>query len=239
MNPRVMRMIKKSHIVLEVIDIRRPGDTKSKMLEDYLIKRKKPFIKIFNKADLVPKAFAEKVVSDMGGVYISSREKHGLKKVRNKIKQTLGGRKEAVIAVVGYPNTGKSSLINCLKGRKSAGVGPIPGHTKGEQLIRMDKNIMLIDTPGVMTSEPRETLAAKGAIAGERIKNPELAVGFILKNMMKHNKGVISEMYKVEEIEPLQIMEDLCKKRGWKTTERAARKILQDWNSGKLKGYWY
>ena len=48
MNPRVMRMIRKSHIVLEVIDIRRPSDTKSKMLEDFLLKRKKPFIRIFN-----------------------------------------------------------------------------------------------------------------------------------------------------------------------------------------------
>ena len=175
----------------------------------------------------------------MGGVYISSRQRHGLRKVREKIKRTLGGRKEAVIAVVGYPNTGKSSLINCLKGRKSAGVGPTPGHTKGEQLVRMDKNIMLIDTPGVLTSEPIETLAAKGAIAPEKLKNPELPVEIILRNMMQYNKGVISNMYKVEEKEPLQIMQDICKKRGWKTTERAARKILQDWNSGKLKGYWY
>ncbi len=236
MNKRIARMIRKSHIVLEVIDVRRPFETKCRMLERFLLKKKKPFIRVFNKADLVPKKFAEKVVSELGGVYISSKKRKGIKKLRQKIKKTLGGREKALICVVGYPNTGKSSLINCLKGRKSAGVAPVPGYTKGEQLIRIDKRIMMIDTPGVITYEKKEVLASKGALAPEKIKNPEKAANYIINKIMKHNKGNIKKLYKVEE--EGDIIEKISNLRKW-DRERTARKILQDWNAGKLKGYWF
>jgi ribosome biogenesis GTPase A len=239
MNPRIIRMVKRSHIVLEVIDIRRPKETRSKMLENFLMRNQKPFIRVFNKADLVPKKFADTVVSEMGGVYISSKKRQDFKRLRDKIREIMGGRKKAVISVIGYPNTGKSSLINGLKGKKSAGVASVPGFTKGEQLIRMDENIMLIDTPGAITSETEEELAAKGAIAPEKVKNPEGAAEILLKKILENNKGLIKSFYKVPETNPRKVMEDICIRRGWKSEGDAARKVLQDWNSGKLKGFWY
>ncbi|HDD04971.1 MAG TPA: GTP-binding protein, partial [Candidatus Aenigmarchaeota archaeon] len=79
MNKRVLSMIRRSHIVLEVIDIRCPLETRCRALEERLLREGKPFIRVFNKADLVPKEFAEFVVSKMKGIYVSSKTRKGLR----------------------------------------------------------------------------------------------------------------------------------------------------------------
>jgi len=227
MNKRVLSMIRRSHIVLEVIDIRCPLETRCRALEERLLREGKPFIRVFNKADLVPKEFAEFVVSKMKGIYVSSKTRKGLRKLREKIREYMGGREKAVVCVVGFPNTGKSSLINALRGKKVVGVAPTPGYTKGEQFIRMSEDILLIDTPGVLKQRFQWD---------EKARDPLTPA---LKILGRADKDYVRKFYKVEAEEPLELLEEMRKRRGWKEIDRAARKVLQDWNAGKLRVYWF
>ena len=225
MNKRVIRMIRKSQIVLEVIDIRCPLQTRARVLEEYLHKRKKPFIRVFNKMELVPKSFVDLVTSKMKGIPVSAKKRWGLRKLRDKIKEYKGGREKVVVSVVGMPNTGKSSLINALRGKKVTGVAPIPGHTKGEQFIRLSKSILISDTPGVLKLSVDEK-------RGDPLRNA-------IKILKKADKSYVKRFYKLSADAPTEMLEEMMKNRGWKEVERAARKVIQDWNSGKLKVYWF
>lgn len=82
-----------------------------------------------------------------------------------KTKQTI------VVGVIGFPNVGKSSLINSLKRSKAAPVGNMPGVTKSMQEIYLDKNIVLIDSPGVVlaTKEQSDSLILRSAVKVEDI----------------------------------------------------------------------
>ena len=78
------------------------------------------------------------------------------------------------VGVVGFPNVGKSSLINSLKRSKAAATGNTPGVTKQMQEIQLDKNIVLLDSPGVVlaTSDQTDSLILRSAVRVEDINDP-------------------------------------------------------------------
>ena len=78
------------------------------------------------------------------------------------------------VGVVGFPNVGKSSLINSLKRSKAAATGNTPGVTKQMQEIQLDKNIVLLDSPGVVltNSEQSDSLILRSAVRVEDISDP-------------------------------------------------------------------
>jgi len=167
--------------------------------------------------------------------------KHGIG-----LKKFFKTGNEIHVGIIGYPNVGKSSLINMLSGKGAAKTSPKAGFTRGIQKVRLAKDIILLDTPGVMSDEDAAASQAsnlkKHAMIGVRTydstKNPE----FIIAELMNEFPNTFEEHYKIEANGDSEILlEDLGRKRnlllkgGVVDTDRTARLILKDWQSGKIK----
>jgi len=131
---------------------------------------------VVNKADLVPEEFLKEVKKEIEKefpvVVFSAHKNKGIKELLNKIKELSKGKSLVKIGVLGYPNVGKSSVINTLKKKKVATTSPKPGMTRGEKLIKLFNNVFLIDTPGIITLEFQEDLALKGSWIPEKLEQP-------------------------------------------------------------------
>jgi len=237
-------LINSSDVIIEVVDARFPKDSRIYLLEKYIKKINKRLIIAINKADLVPEDFLiivkEEFEREFPTVYVSCKTRKGSRKLRELIKENVDNNKDKnYVAVVGYPNTGKSSLINLLVGRRRTGVAPIPGFTRGIQLVRLSRKIYLYDTPGIIIPKSEELKVVLGMIDPSKVKNPVKSVDFLLKKVQKE---AILEAY---EIDDFRDTEDLLirlkekfkvNRNDWK--DFISRKIISDWISGKIKGYW-
>ncbi|MEZ5336590.1 MAG: GTPase [Methanolobus sp.] len=128
----VKDVINKSDILLEVIDARFPEETRHSEIERDLKRLKKPFIIVLNKCDLVSKEKIEKARSRMAktapSVFVSSKERFGTTMLRHKMLEVadIQGR-DITVGCIGYPNTGKSSVINGVAGKEKHQLHPFPG----------------------------------------------------------------------------------------------------------------
>ena len=147
--------------------------------------------------------------------------------------------------IVGIPNVGKSTFINSFAGKACAQTGNKPGVTKGKQWIRLNKNVELLDTPGILWPkfEDQEVgikLALIGSIREEILNITELSItliGYLINNY----KGILAEKYDVDEaIEPVKILEGIALKRACKAKgdildlDRAANFLMDDFRNGRL-----
>ena len=240
----LFKVINSSDLLLEVLDARMPKDTRIPKLERMITNKKKELILVINKADLVPEDFVEKVKSqfeyEYPTVYISTKTRKGSRALRKAIKDYAPFKDKVYIGVFGYPNTGKSSLINILVGRHRVGVSPTPGFTKGMQLIKLSRKFYLIDTPGVYFPQSEVDLAIKGGVDPSKVRYPMKAVRYLYDRLPRE---VFEETYKISFNDFEDFLEKLAKKRGFLLSgkpdkERAARQVLRDWINGKIKGYW-
>lgn len=239
----VNRVIEDSDILLEVLDSRMVEKTRNEEIEDKIKFSGKPIIYVINKCDLADKEEVEKYKRKMKPcVFISATKRLGTTILLQEIiKQSNLLRKEGrvVIGVLGYPNTGKSSVINILAGRHSVRTSPISGYTKRPQLVKMRNNLYLMDTPGVFAYKERDEkkhsiIAAKDE---SKIKDPDLTV----MNLIREFPGVVENFYGVKEnIDPektltqISVKYNRLKKGGEPDIQVMARKILQDWQAGRI-----
>lgn len=243
----VNNVIEKSDVLLEVLDSRVHGLTRNKEVEDKVKRAGKQLILVLNKADLISKDVAEsekkRLSKEYPVVFVSAKEHHGTKLLREAILSRTD-KHEVIVGVLGYPNTGKSSVINVLKGRKAASTSSHAGQTRALQKIRVTNRIMMLDTPGVVPflekDEAKHVLL--GAIMFSEAENPELAACEIIKHCNEINKKIIPAYYHVEETDDAYAMiEKIAQKRnvlakgGVLDIERTARLIIQDWQTGKIK----
>jgi len=247
----INNLIFQSDIILEVLDARFIEKTRHPTIEKKIKQMRKSIIYILNKSDLVDTHEVEKqleLTKLYPHVFFSSKEKKGVAVLRNMIKKEAKKiDKDAVnVGILGYPNTGKSSLINALISRASARVSPIAGYTKTIQKIRLSRGIYLIDAPGILHPEEgmlinRENSARFsqiGAIDWNKIKDPELVVDSLMKeypdSLEKHysiNSNGDSEIF----IEALGRKLNYLKKGNNVDEIRTAKQILRDWQEGKIK----
>ncbi len=224
--------IKLIDIVVELVDARVPNSSRNPDIDS--LANNKARIIILNKSDLADSGknaewieyFKEK------GFYvvaIDSRKKSAIKEVSKIIDKACAKKKERDLKrgiknrpiramVVGIPNVGKSTFINTYAGRASAKTGNKPGVTKGKQWIRLNKNVELLDTPGILWPKFEDkqvgfNLACIGSMNDNILDNSEIANG-IVELIINNYPGLIGDRYDVDESQDIvDIIDNIAKNR--------------------------
>jgi ribosome biogenesis GTPase A len=229
---RVLKIFRDADVLLEVLDARFPDLTRLPDYERLAEKIGKPLIYVLTKADLVPKEWAEdwkKILEKRGhpAVFVSAKQRWGTRILRNTIKD-VAPKFPVLVGVFGYANVGKSSLINILKGKTAAQAAPVPGWTKGEQIVKISRKIYLIDTPGIIPMRDPTKLVLIGSYDPTRMDMPELPAEILLR--MLHGSG---EDFPGT-LEEYAIKKNFLLKGGVPDTHRAAVELLTKWQKGKI-----
>ncbi|MBW3020241.1 50S ribosome-binding GTPase [Candidatus Woesearchaeota archaeon] len=233
-------IIKDADIILEVLDARNIEGSRNEEIEHKVRSSDKTIIYVVNKCDLVNKETLEKETKQIKDcIFVSSTAYHGFLKLKSKIMMEAKrmGIKKPKVGVVGYPNIGKSSVINALKGKHSARASSESGFTKGVQFIAT-RNYLLMDTPGVISYQEKDErkLGSIGAVDFSKVKDPEDVALELLEKRLK----LFQDFYKIKEedeefLEALAMKYNFLAKKGMPDTKRSARKLLQDWQNGQIK----
>lgn len=252
----IQENLKMVDAVIEVIDARIPISSRNPIIDELV--KNKPRIIVLNKSDLADDAVSRSweeafqtggnrvlrmnCMSGAGvGELFKLLEKMAAEKNRERVMQ-----RAFRLMIVGVPNVGKSSLINRMTGKKSARTGDRPGVTKGKQWIRLQNNMQLLDTPGILWpkfEDPKAgmNLAFCGSIKDEILDVPTLGMELI-GVLAEHYPQLLQERYKLAEImeTPLENMEAMALKRGCILPgkridyERIGRLTLDEFRSGKI-----
>jgi len=248
----LLNMIRVCDIMLEVLDARFIDKTRNLVIEDKICRHEKKLIFVINKIDLVD---VEKLKKDLNEkkmypyVLISCKTRVGGSELRNRVKieaKKVKNRFNRIqVGVIGYPNTGKSSLINFLTGTGSAKTGKEPGFTKGVQKVKLTTGILLMDTPGVIPdieySDSMRENVAKHAIVNARSYNDVKEPEFIVHQIMQDFPQILENFYKIPAdgdaeilIEQLGKQKFFLRRGGLIDIDRTSRFILKDWQGGKI-----
>ena len=249
-------------IVYEVIDARMPKSSKIVDIDDLI--KNKPRLLIMTKYDLCDKNETNKFIKyyeDLGYkvVAVDLANNKNVKKIlelSESISNELNDKRKAKglkprnlrALIIGIPNVGKSTLINRLVGKKAAGVGNRPGFTKSLSWIRINKNIDLLDSPGILwpkleKQEEAKKLAILSSIKEEILNKEELPLEAI-EIFRKLYPEKLEQRYNItlkEELNNLEILESIAIKRGAITKggiisyEKAANIILNDIKNNSFK----
>ena len=242
-------VINKSDILLEVVDARFPDETRNSEVENYMVLSRKPFIIVLNKSDLVSKKTLEKTKSRLfkiaPTVFVSSKDRSGTTILRHKILETanIKGR-EILVGSLGYPNTGKSSVINAVTGRHKASTSSISGHTKGVQIINAGSRIKFIDTPGVIPFDEHDEYM-QGLLAVKDVTHIKDHIGVSLKiieKMCAENKTALESFYNItiegqnsyDVLDLIGRQSKFLRQKGEVDETRTAIMIINDWQKGLL-----
>ncbi|XP_015522433.1 nucleolar GTP-binding protein 2 [Neodiprion lecontei] len=245
------KVIDSSDVVIQVLDARDPMGTRSPPVEKYLKTEKthKHLIFILNKVDLVPTWVTQRWVAILSAehptlaFHASLTHPFGKGSLINLLRQFAklhGDKKQISVGFIGYPNTGKSSIINTLRSKKVCKVAPIAGETKVWQYITLMRRIYLIDCPGVVypSAETDTEKVLKGVVRVELITNPEDYISHVLERVKPE---YMRKTYKLDEwSDHIDFLEKLARrtgkllKGGEPDVAIAARMVLNDWQRGKL-----
>lgn len=251
--------IKLIDLVIELVDARVPLSSRNPDIDE-LGKNKYRLI-LMNKADL-----ADKKLTDAWSEYfrakgfyviaLDARKKNSMKQITDVIMEACKeklerDRKRGILnrpiraMVVGIPNVGKSTFINSFAGKACAKTGNKPGVTKGKQWIRLNKNVELLDTPGILWPKFEDQivglrLAMIGAINDEILNTDELALELI-KMLRTDYPGILTERFGiVEEGKELDILLAIAENRNCigKGNEldysKAAKLLIEEFRSGAI-----
>lgn len=251
--------IKLIDLVIELVDARIPLSSRNPDIDE--LGKNKARLVLLNKADLAEDkwndAWAEYFKKKgFSVVKVNSRKGGGIKSIQGVIREACAekierDRKRGILnrpvraMVVGIPNVGKSTFINALAGKACAKTGNKPGVTKGKQWIRLNKQVELLDTPGILWPkfEDQEVglkLAFIGSIKDEVLQTEELAAELI-HFLRTAYPEVLADKYDIEMDEDDYIVLNRiaksrnCIVRGNELdTEKAALLLLDDFRNGKL-----
>ncbi len=246
-------------LVIELVDARIPASSRNPDIDELAAHKSR--LVLLNKADLADENRNQVWCShfkaqDMHAVKIDARNRAGMKEVQRVIGEACKekmekNRRRGIInrpvraMVVGIPNVGKSTFINSYAGKSCTKTGNRPGVTKGKQWIRLNKNVDLLDTPGILWPKFDDEragmhLAYIGSIKDELFHADELALGLI-GELTEQYAGILSERYKIDEgVKSMEVLGQIAQKRGCLKKgseldyEKAAALLLDDFRNGSL-----
>lgn len=246
--------------VAEVVDARIPLSSQNPDILDII--GDKPRLILLNKCDMADFAVTEKWVSyfkkkGILAIPIDCKSGKGLNLFKTTVKELLADTlvkyaekglvgKPLRVMVVGIPNVGKSSFINRIAGGNKAKVENRPGVTRGNQWFTIDKQLELLDTPGVLWPKfddalVGERLAFTGAIK-DKVLDIELLAVRLLEILAKDYREILTSRYKNLDFdaEPYELLGQIGKSRGMMLrggevdTERAANMLLEEFRNCKI-----
>lgn len=251
--------IKLIDVVIELVDARIPLSSKNPDIDD--LAKNKYRIMLLNKHDLADDRVTKqwKAYFEEKGYYVAlvnSKSGNGVKNVNEVIKEACKekierDRRKGILnrpiraMVVGIPNVGKSTFINSFAGKACTKTGNKPGVTKGKQWIKLNKQVELLDTPGILWPKFEDQavglrLAFIGSINEDILNVSELSIE-LLKYLYANYNGVIAKKYEVEESEdPVVTLANIAKRRacmlkgGDLDYDKASKFIMDDFRNGRI-----
>ncbi len=251
--------IKLVDVVIELVDARIPVSSHNPDIDE--MGKNKSRLVLLNKADLADeaanRAWCEYYKKQgMYAVRLDSRSRTGMKEVQAVIQEACRekierNRRRGILnrpvraMVAGIPNVGKSTFINSFAGKACAKTGNKPGVTKGKQWIRLNKNVELLDTPGILWPKFEDELtglhlAFIGSMKDENLNMDEMALALI-GELVNRYPGLLAERYQLDEsgegaavLGQIAQNRNCLKKGGGLDDTKAAVLFIDDFRSGKL-----
>lgn len=247
------KVLDSSDVVVQVLDARDPMGTRCTRIERELKqpdRRHKHMVIVLNKCDLVPTWVTRRWVKILSQSYptlafhasiTNPFGKGALIQLLRQFGTLHSDKKQISVGFVGYPNVGKSSIINTLRKKKVCKAAPIPGETKTWQYITLFKRIFLIDSPGVVYAASNNSEAQavlKGVVRIDNLETPEAYIDELLARLKPH---YITQTYGVEGwtdsesfLEKYALQSGKLLRGGEADTYAAAKMVLRDWQRGRL-----
>lgn len=254
------KVIDSSDVVLHVLDARDPLGTLCESVLEFIKKEKahKQVVLVINKCDLVPNWVTARYIQHLTPRYPTiafhaspnhSFGKGSLIQLLRQFSQLHSDKKQISVGFIGYPNVGKSSVINTLKSSKVCKVAPVPGETKVWQYITLTKRIYLIDCPGIVPTSAHDSqtsIALKGVVRVEALPTPSEHIPTLMERV---KPLYLSRTYDVplpnpedptqgwdpeEFLDKLARMKGRLLKGGEPDKDSVAKIILGDWVRGRI-----
>ncbi len=246
-------------LVIELVDARVPVSSRNPDIDE--LGKNKARLILLNKSDLAEEKWNDAWMEFFKAkgysvVKVNAKKGSGIKSINGVIQEACKekierDRKRGILnrpvraIVVGIPNVGKSTFINALAGKACTKTGNKPGVTKGKQWIRLNKNVELLDTPGILWPKFEDQtvglrLAFIGSIKDEILHTEELAAE-LTQFLVKAYPGVLAGKYEITEAENgFENIQEIARSRHCLVkgneldTEKAAKMLLDDFRNGRL-----
>lgn len=257
----IKEYIKKVDVVIELLDARIPRSSANPVIKEVV--GDKPRVVVLNKVDLADPAMTKEWVEffkaeEAAVIPVDSKTGKGNKQlvklveslaqpiIDRWLQKGIKGRSVRTI-ILGIPNVGKSTLINKLAGSAATRTANKPGHTRGQQWVKIGKNLELLDTPGVLWPKLEDQraagrLAMTGAISDD-VYDLDSVIKQLLGNIKEYNPSLLVERYKLKEEEMTDtstMLESIGRRRGCLVSggvvdfDKARRVVLTDYRNSKL-----
>ncbi|KAF3386756.1 hypothetical protein F1880_000759 [Penicillium rolfsii] len=249
------KVIDSSDVVIHVLDARDPVGTRCRSVEKYIREEAphKHLIFVLNKTDLVPTGVAAAWVRHLSKDYPTlafhasinnSFGKGSLIQLLRQFSALHSDRKQISVGLIGYPNTGKSSIINTLRKKKVCTVAPIPGETKVWQYVTLMKRIYLIDCPGVVPpnqNDTEEDILLRGVCRVENVENPEQYIPAVLRRVqprhLERTYGIKDSQDAIDFLSRLARKGGRLLRGGEPDLDGVAKMVINDFLRGKIPWY--
>lgn len=246
------KVIDSSDVVVHVLDARDPLGTRCRAVETFIKKEAphKHLVFLLNKCDLIPPTVTRRWVKHLSAdhptlaFHASITNPFGkgtLIQLLRQYSRLHMDKKQISVGFIGYPNTGKSSIINTLRQKAVCCVAPVPGQTKVWQYVTLMKRIFLIDCPGVVPTSVNDSqvdTVLKGVVRIEAVPSPEDYIGAVLERVKPEHIGRTYEIWRwddpIDFLTKLAIRSGKLLKGGEADVATTAKMVLQDWLRGRI-----